>query len=70
MATSIVRKPTSYALLPTPRILQAQKGQSTMPTKARGAIARSPGQPVHIEEFMIDDPGPNEILVRILASGV
>ncbi|MCB9151537.1 MAG: Zn-dependent alcohol dehydrogenase [Caldilineaceae bacterium] len=41
-----------------------------MPTKARGAIARSPGQPVHIEEFMIDDPGANEILVRILASGV
>ncbi len=41
-----------------------------MPTKARGAIARVPGAPVSIEEFMIDDPGPNEVLVRILASGV
>ncbi len=41
-----------------------------MPTKARGAIARIPGAPVEIEDFMIDDPGPNDVLVRILASGV
>jgi S-(hydroxymethyl)mycothiol dehydrogenase len=41
-----------------------------MTTVARGAIARIPDQPVSIEEFTIDDPGPHEILVRILASGV
>ncbi|MFL5807376.1 MAG: Zn-dependent alcohol dehydrogenase [Roseiflexaceae bacterium] len=41
-----------------------------MATKARGAIARTPGAPVSIETFTIDDPGPNEVLVRILASGV
>lgn len=41
-----------------------------MPTTARGAIARVPGEPVSIESFTIDDPGPNEVLVRILASGV
>ncbi|MBA3469958.1 MAG: Zn-dependent alcohol dehydrogenase [Herpetosiphonaceae bacterium] len=41
-----------------------------MPITARGAIARTPGAPVSIEEFTIDDPGPNEVLVRILASGV
>lgn len=41
-----------------------------MPMTARGAIARVPGEPVTIEEFTIDDPGPNEVLVRILASGV
>ena len=41
-----------------------------MPLTARGAIARVPGEPVSIEEFTIDDPGPNEVLVRILASGV
>lgn len=41
-----------------------------MPTTARGAIARVPGEPVTIEEFTIEDPGPNEVLVRILASGV
>lgn len=41
-----------------------------MPIQARGAIARTPGAPVSIEEFTIDDPGPNEVLVRILASGV
>ncbi|MEX1020318.1 MAG: zinc-binding dehydrogenase [Litorilinea sp.] len=37
---------------------------------ARGVIARVPGQPAEVEEFTIDDPGPNEILVRILASGI
>ncbi len=41
-----------------------------MPLRARGAIARVPGEAVTIEEFTIDDPGPNEVLVRILASGV
>lgn len=41
-----------------------------MAITARGAIARTPGAPVEIEEFTIDDPGPNEVLVRILASGV
>lgn len=40
-----------------------------MPTKARGAIARIPGAPVEIEDFMIDDPGPNDVLVcNILTS--
>lgn len=41
-----------------------------MPTKARGAIARIPDAPVSIEEFTVDDPGPRDVLVRILASGV
>ena len=41
-----------------------------MPITARGAIARIPNQPVSIEDFTIDDPGPHEVLVRILASGV
>lgn len=41
-----------------------------MPTRARGIIARTPGARVEVEEFTIDDPGPNEVLVRILASGV
>jgi S-(hydroxymethyl)mycothiol dehydrogenase len=41
-----------------------------MGTRARGVIARVPGAPVQVEEFTIDDPGPHEVLVRILASGV
>ena len=41
-----------------------------MPLIARGAIARAPGEAVTIEEFTIADPGPNEVLVRILASGI
>lgn len=34
-----------------------------MPTKARGAIARMPGAPVEIGDFIIDDPRPNDVLV-------
>jgi S-(hydroxymethyl)mycothiol dehydrogenase len=41
-----------------------------MPITARGVIARTPGAPAEVEEFTIDDPGPNEVLVRIQASGV
>src|SRR5690349_14251063 len=37
---------------------------------ARGVIAREPGKPGQIEEFKIDPLGPNDALVRILASGV
>ncbi|MEA2527604.1 MAG: S-(hydroxymethyl)mycothiol dehydrogenase, partial [Thermomicrobiales bacterium] len=37
---------------------------------ARGVIARVPGEPGQIEEFQIDPLGPNDALVRILASGV
>jgi S-(hydroxymethyl)mycothiol dehydrogenase len=39
-------------------------------TYARGVIVRSAGGPTSVEEFTIDDPGPNEVLVRIQASGV
>ncbi len=41
-----------------------------MAITARGAIAYTPGGAAQIEEFTIDDPGQNEVLVRILASGV
>jgi len=41
-----------------------------MALTARGVIARTPGAAAEVEEFTIDDPGPNEVLVRILASGV
>ena len=37
---------------------------------ARGVISREPNKPGVVEEFRIDPPGPNEVLVRILASGV
>lgn len=41
-----------------------------MPITARGVIARTPGAPALVEEFTIGDPGPDEVLVRIVASGV
>ncbi len=41
-----------------------------MPTQARGAIARIPDAPVVFEPIVLDDPGPNDVVVKILASGV
>lgn len=41
-----------------------------MPIKARGVVAHQPKGRLKVEEFTIDEPGPNEVLVRILASGV
>jgi S-(hydroxymethyl)mycothiol dehydrogenase len=38
--------------------------------RARGVIAREPNAPGVVEEFNVPRPGPNEALVRILASGV
>jgi S-(hydroxymethyl)mycothiol dehydrogenase len=37
---------------------------------ATGVVAREAGQPARVEELRIPDPGPGEVLVRILASGV
>jgi S-(hydroxymethyl)mycothiol dehydrogenase len=36
---------------------------------AQGVIVRKVGEP-RVEEFVVDDPGPDEVLVRIEASGV
>jgi S-(hydroxymethyl)mycothiol dehydrogenase len=33
-------------------------------------VARTAGQPAQLETLRIDDPGPGEVLVRVLASGV
>jgi S-(hydroxymethyl)mycothiol dehydrogenase len=41
-----------------------------MTIQARGVISRVPGAAAKVEEFSIGDPGPHEVLVRILASGV
>ena len=41
-----------------------------MAIRGRGIIARKAGAPVYVEDLIIDPPGPGEVLVRILASGV
>ena len=41
-----------------------------MPTTGQGIISRAAGEPTQLEEIIIDDPGPGEVLVRIQASGV
>src|SRR4051812_50218240 len=41
-----------------------------MPIDSRAVIVWEAGAPVKPEPIVVDDPGPGEILVRILASGV
>ena len=41
-----------------------------MPITGRGVVSRVSGEPAKLEEIIIDDPGPGEVLVRIQASGV
>jgi len=41
-----------------------------MAITGRGVVAREAHKPARVEEILIDPPGPGEVLVRILASGV
>ena len=41
-----------------------------MPLEALGAVVEAPGAAPHVEPIVVDPPGPGEVLVRILASGV
>lgn len=42
-----------------------------MPTvMGRAAILTEPGKPVQVEDIVIDPPGPGEVLIKLVASGV
>ena len=41
-----------------------------MPREALGAVVRAPGEAPQVEPIAVDAPGPGEVLVRIVASGV
>ena len=41
-----------------------------MATIAQAVISREAGAPTRVEEMVVEDPGPGEVLVRIQASGV
>lgn len=41
-----------------------------MPQTVRGVVARTKGAPVTVEEIVIPDPGPGEVVVDIAACGV
>lgn len=36
----------------------------------RGVVARQPGSPAGVEDITIEDPGPGEVRVKMLTSGV
>lgn len=42
----------------------------TVPQTMRAAVVRGFGQPLSIEDWPVPKPGPGEVLVRIMASGV
>jgi len=46
------------------------QGRDLVATDIRGVVARDVGQPAPIERIVLEDPGPGEVLVRVLASGV
>ena len=41
-----------------------------MSLTARGLIVRSPGAPGIVEEFSIGEPGPDDLVIRVLACGI
>lgn len=41
-----------------------------MPVQGRGVVSRVAKQPALVEDIVVGDPGPGEVLVRIKASGV
>lgn len=41
-----------------------------MATEGRACILEEPGAPAVVREITIDSPGPNEVLIRLVASGV
>jgi len=41
-----------------------------MVTEARACILENPGEPAVVREIVIDSPGPGEVLIRLVASGV
>jgi S-(hydroxymethyl)mycothiol dehydrogenase len=41
-----------------------------VPQQVKGVIARSKGQPVSIEDIIVPDPGPGEVVVAVQACGV
>jgi S-(hydroxymethyl)mycothiol dehydrogenase len=41
-----------------------------MPVDSKSVVARTAGQPGSLETLRLDDPGPGEVLVKVLASGV
>jgi S-(hydroxymethyl)mycothiol dehydrogenase len=41
-----------------------------MPIEGRACILEEPGQPSVVRDIQIDSPGPNEVLIKLVASGV
>ncbi len=41
-----------------------------MPVEGRASILNNPGEPATVEEIVVDSPGPNEVLIKMAASGV
>ncbi|HLF09321.1 MAG TPA: alcohol dehydrogenase catalytic domain-containing protein, partial [Dehalococcoidia bacterium] len=41
-----------------------------MPTKTRAAILIQPNSPLVVDEIELPDPGPDQVLVKLFASGI
>jgi Zn-dependent alcohol dehydrogenase len=52
------------------RVTPGTTGTSARRISTRGAVFRAPREPLAIEDLQLDPPGPGEVAVRMLASGV
>ena len=41
-----------------------------MPTNGQAAVLNDIGRDVELEDILVDDPGPGEVMVKLAASGV
>ncbi|MBO0747322.1 MAG: alcohol dehydrogenase catalytic domain-containing protein, partial [Acidimicrobiaceae bacterium] len=41
-----------------------------MAQQVRGVVSRAKGEPVRVEEVVVPDPGPGEVVVSVRACGV
>jgi Alcohol dehydrogenase GroES-like domain len=41
-----------------------------LPVKSRAAVFRGPGRPLEVREIDLEEPGPNDVLVRMAAVGI
>src|SRR5277367_6414736 len=55
---------------PQTRLQSSQAESFAMPKLMKAAVVRSFGKPLTIEEVAIPTPGPGEVLVSIVATGV
>lgn len=75
MCVRYVRRPTEPSPGRLPRFeartdRRGYKCAAMGKIRGKGVVVRAPGAPAQVEELLIEPPGPGEVLVRVLATGI